>query len=98
MDFFRKLFKRKSAVSKSMDQTNASMLAVLPEQIYDKASLELQDVIAPSALKIQSKSINLGEKIARTFFIISYPRYLTDNWLSPHRHLSGVATIPKEGC
>ena len=39
------------------DGTNASILAVLPEQIYEKASMELKDVIAPSALKIESKSI-----------------------------------------
>ncbi|OGI64688.1 conjugal transfer protein TraC [Candidatus Nomurabacteria bacterium RIFCSPLOWO2_02_FULL_40_10] len=69
------------------------MLAVLPEQIYENASLELQDVIAPSALKIESKSINLGDKIARTFFIISYPRFLTDNWFSPIINLDKIFDI-----
>jgi conjugal transfer ATP-binding protein TraC len=38
--------------------------------------LELQDVIAPSALKITPREINLGDKIARTFFVMSYPRTL----------------------
>ena len=52
--------------------TKASVLAVMPEEIYESATLELQDIIAPSALKIEPKSINLGDKIARTFFIISY--------------------------
>jgi conjugal transfer ATP-binding protein TraC len=93
MDFFKKLFKKNTGGSISSDKTKASILAVLPEQIYDKASLELQDVIAPSALKIESKSINLGEKIARTFFIISYPRYLTDNWFSPIINLDKVFDI-----
>ena len=65
------------------NETQVSTLAVLPEEIYESANLELQDVIAPSALKIEPKSLNLGEKIARTFFIISYPRFLTDNWFSP---------------
>ena len=46
---------------------NASVLSVLPEEIYESAKLELQDIVAPSALKIESKSINLGDKIARTF-------------------------------
>ncbi|HEY4494093.1 MAG TPA: DUF87 domain-containing protein [Candidatus Paceibacterota bacterium] len=71
----------------------ASTLAVLPEEIYESASLELQDVVAPSALKIESKSINLGDKIARTFFIISYPRYLSDNWFSPIINLDKVFDI-----
>ncbi|MBP6883798.1 MAG: DUF87 domain-containing protein [Candidatus Pacebacteria bacterium] len=72
---------------------NTSVLAVLPEQIYESANLELQDIVAPSALKIDSKSINLGEKIARTFFIISYPRYLTDNWFSPIINLDKVFDV-----
>jgi type IV secretory pathway VirB4 component len=70
-----------------------SILPVLPEEIYESATLELQDVIAPSALKIESKSINLGDKIARTFFIISYPRFLTDNWFSPIINLDKVFDI-----
>ncbi len=75
------------------DTVNASTLAILPEEIYESANLELQDVIAPSALKIDSKSINLGDKIARTFFIISYPRFLTDNWFSPVINLDKVFDI-----
>ena len=97
MGIFQKLFGKKNngsdgGVPRSPD-TQASILAVLPEQIYENASLELQDVIAPSALKIESKSINLGDKIARTFFIISYPRFLTDNWFSPIINLDKIFDI-----
>ncbi|MFA6300926.1 MAG: DUF87 domain-containing protein [Candidatus Paceibacterota bacterium] len=91
MDFLKKLFGNKKIGIKIEPQ--ASVLAVLPEEIYESANLELQDVIAPSALKIESKSINLGNKIARTFFIISYPRYLTDNWFSPIINLDKVFDI-----
>ena len=91
MDFFNKLFGKQNT-SKETD-IRASTLAVLPEEIYESATLELQDIIAPSALKIEPKSINLGEKIARTFFIISYPRYLTDNWFSPIINLDKVFDI-----
>ena len=73
--------------------TNASVLPVLPEEIYESATLELQDVIAPSALKIEPKSINLGDKIARTFFIISYPRFLSDNWFSPIINLDKIFDV-----
>ncbi len=90
MDFFKKLFKKQKPAEGT---TKVSTLAVLPEQIYQSANLELQDVIAPSALKIEPKSINLGEKIARTFFIISYPRFLTDNWFSPVINLDKVFDI-----
>ncbi len=74
-------------------KTSASVLPVLPEEIYQSAKLELQDIIAPSALKIESKSINLGNKIARTFFIISYPRFLSDNWFSPIINLDKVFDV-----
>jgi len=84
------LGKNKIDVSKDV---NASVLAVLPEEIYESAKLELQDIIAPSALKIESKSINLGDKIARTFFIISYPRFLSDNWFSPIINLDKVFDV-----
>jgi len=56
---------------------------ILPQEIYDAGVLELKDIIAPSALKITPKETKLGEKTARTFFVISYPKFLSDNWFSP---------------
>jgi len=55
----------------------------LPHQVEDTGSLDLKDVIAPSALKITPRELNLGEKLSRTFFVISYPSTLPDNWFSP---------------
>lgn len=69
------------------------VLPVSPEEIYESAKLELQDIIAPSALKIDTKSLNLGEKIARTFFIMSYPRFISDNWFSPIINLDKVFDV-----
>ena len=89
MSFLDKLLGKK----KSEGEAEATTLAVLPEDIYRAGTLELQDVIAPSALKVEPKAINLGEKIARTFFIISYPRFLTDNWFSPIINLDKVFDI-----
>ena len=69
------------------------MASILPEQIYKEGVLELQDVIAPSALKITPREINLGDKIARTFFVMSYPRVLTDSWFSPVINLDRILDI-----
>ncbi len=91
LDNIKNLFGKKGMSAGG--QARASTLAILPEEIYESANLELEDVIAPSALKIEPKSINLGEKIARTFFIISYPRFLTDNWFSPIINLDKVFDI-----
>jgi len=49
----------------------------------DEALLTLEDVIAPAGIKISSRSINISGTFARTFFAVSYPRYLNDGWLEP---------------
>src|SRR3989344_4161424 len=91
MSILEKIFK-KAGIGTS-GEVRASTLAISPEEIYESAKLELEDVIAPSALKIEAKSIKLGDKIARTFFIISYPKFLTDNWFSPVINLDKIFDI-----
>jgi type IV secretory pathway VirB4 component len=63
------------------------------EQIYSKASQELKDLIAPAGLKIESQSINLSGKTAKSFFVISYPRYLDDSWLAPLINLDKIFNV-----
>ena len=69
------------------------ILPVLPQEIYQSGVLDLQDVIAPHALKISSHELDLGEKIARTFFVISYPRFLTTGWFAPIINMDKVLDI-----
>lgn len=45
--------------------------------------MALADVIAPSAIGINPRSINISGKLSRIFFAVSYPRYLNDGWLEP---------------
>ncbi len=71
----------------------SEVLPVLPEEIYRAGVLDLQDVIAPHALKINSKELDLGEKISRTFFVISYPRFLTTGWFAPIINMDKVLDI-----
>lgn len=66
---------------------------VLPQEIYEAGVLELRDIIAPSAFKVNPKEINLGEKLIRTFFIISYPRYLSESWFAPIINLDKVFNV-----
>ncbi len=72
---------------------STEVLPILPQDIYKEGVLELQDIIAPSALKITPRELNLGDKIARTFFVISYPRYLSDSWFAPIINLDKVFDI-----
>ena len=90
LDFFQKKKEPTGAIA-SVDTFDIE--PVLPQEMYEASSLELKDVIAPSALRITPREMNLGEKIARTFFVISYPRYLSDNWFSPLINLDKVFDV-----
>ena len=85
MSIFSKLFSKKDK--------EQPLVSLLPQDIYQEGVLELKDIIAPSALKIGPKELNLGEKLARTFFVISYPRFLTDSWFAPIINLDKVFNI-----
>jgi type IV secretory pathway VirB4 component len=78
---------------KKKKENEPSLTSFLPQEIYESGVLELQDIIAPSALKVTPNQINLGEKIARTFFVISYPRFLTESWFAPIINLDKVFNI-----
>ncbi len=78
---------------KKSDEEGPNILPVLPEEIYQTGVLDLQDVIAPHALKVSSRELDLGEKIARTFFVISYPRFLTTGWFAPIINMDKVLDI-----
>ena len=69
------------------------ILPVFPQEILETGLLELQDVIAPSALEINSNHIKLGEKLSRTLFVFSYPRYLSTNWFGGVINLDKVFDI-----
>ena len=79
--------------SKLFNKKEEPVVSVLPEQIYQAGVLELKDIIAPSALKISPKDINLGEKIGRTLFVISYPRFVDDSWFAPIINLDKVFNV-----
>ncbi|MDE1967094.1 MAG: DUF87 domain-containing protein [Patescibacteria group bacterium] len=72
---------------------DAPVVSILPQEIYQAGVLELRDVIAPSALKISPKDINLGEKVGRTLFVISYPRFLDESWFAPIINLDKVFNV-----
>lgn len=69
------------------------IIPVIPQEIYETGVLELQDIIAPSALQVNSNHIKIGEKVARTMFVISYPRFLGMGWFSPIINLDKIFDI-----
>lgn len=75
------------------EESDLSVAGAMPDEIYESGALELEDIIAPSALKITPGELNLGEKVSRSFFVISYPQYLPDSWFAPVVNLDRVFDI-----
>ncbi|UZE93382.1 MAG: hypothetical protein IB617_00940 [Candidatus Nealsonbacteria bacterium] len=56
----------------------------LPKQIFEATTIGIKDIIAPSALtSLKPDYLKLGKRLAKSFFIFSYPRYITTGWFSP---------------
>ncbi len=53
----------------------------------------IQNIIAPAALEINPTYLRLGEKLAKTIFIFSYPRYLATGWFSSLINLPELTDI-----
>ena len=66
---------------------------ILPTDIYEATNLDMKDILAPAAIKITPKEIFVGEKILRTLFVISYPRFLSQDWFTPVINLDKVYDI-----
>lgn len=70
-----------------------NIVPVLPHEIYEAAKLELKDIIAPPAIEVDTKELKIGNKIVRTYFAMSYPRFLVDGWLAPVINLDKIFDI-----
>ncbi len=55
----------------------------IPEEFFQKEPLRIADIVAPSFIEVKQNYIKIGEQFAKSYFIFSYPRYLSTGWLSP---------------
>jgi len=56
---------------------------LVSEKVYQEGIAKLNDLLAPAAIKVAPRYIRVGETLAQTLFVITYPRYLHSNWFSP---------------
>jgi conjugal transfer ATP-binding protein TraC len=55
----------------------------IPEKIFEVEPIRATDIIAPSSVEVKPAYLKLGGKFVQSYFIFSYPRYLTTGWFSP---------------
>lgn len=67
--------------------------SVLPKDIEAASAMTLEDVIAPSAVGITPRELNVSGTLIRSYFAISFPRYLNEGWLEPVLNLERVFDV-----
>ncbi|KPJ73711.1 conjugal transfer protein TraC [Parcubacteria bacterium DG_74_1] len=55
----------------------------IPEKVFETTEIGIKDIIAPSSIVLSSDHLKLGNRLTKSFFIFSYPRYLSTAWFSP---------------
>lgn len=53
------------------------------EKLYQEGLTTIRDFIAPPAIKLTPNTMQIGEVLSRTYFVVAYPRFLSTNWFSP---------------
>ncbi len=62
-------------------------------QTYKPGAEDIPNVIAPAGLEVSSNYLKLGDYFAKTFFVFTYPRYVSTGWFSPIINLAEMMDI-----
>src|SRR5579862_3868952 len=54
---------------------------------------EIRQIIAPAGAQVFPNYLKIGDKLAKTFFVYSYPRYLATGWFEPLINLPNLFDI-----
>ncbi len=60
---------------------------------YTPGVEDIPNVIAPAGLEASASYLKIGDYLAKTFFIFTYPRYVTSGWFSPIINLAEMMDI-----
>ena len=85
--------KRPGEPALSAEPTSQAKQTIAEAQIYRRGVVTLRDIIAPTALAVESSFIRLNDKFARTIFITEYPRYISVGWFAPIINFSATMDI-----
>ncbi len=69
-------------------QMKEELVTLEEERVYREGTVAIRDLIAPSAFKVDTTFIQLGDVFLRTIFVITYPRYISVGWSTPILNLN----------
>jgi len=64
------------------------LISIEEERVYREGTVSIRDLVAPSAMRVESSYIQLGDIFLRTIYVITYPRYISVGWNSPILNLN----------
>jgi type IV secretory pathway VirB4 component len=62
-------------------------------QDNEKTAKEIKQIIAPAGVQVFPSNLKIGDKLAKTFFVFSYPRYLATGWFEPLINLPSLFDV-----
>jgi type IV secretory pathway VirB4 component len=65
----------------NLDQSQGTEKELTIEK--EERVLDINDILAPPAIGVFQNYLKVGEKIAKTFFILTFPQTVSTGWLSP---------------
>ena len=71
---------RQKAIEKKNKEAEKILQA---EKVYSSGLATVKDILSPATLKVESGFVKVGDRFARTYFVIAYPRYLQTGWFTP---------------
>ncbi len=74
-------------------KSEEDLITLGEEKIYREGVINIKDLISPSAFRVESSFVQLGDLYCRTLFIMSYPRYISVGWSSPIINMSKAMDV-----
>lgn len=75
------------------EDIQSDLITLEEERIYREGTVAIRDLIAPSAMRVDSTYLQLGDTFVRTLFVVTYPRYISVGWSSPILNLNMTMDI-----
>lgn len=63
--------------------TGADISTIKAEQMYRKGVTSILDLVAPAAMAVYPRFVDLGNKYVSTMFVVAYPRHISVGWFAP---------------
>ncbi len=70
-------------VKKTKEKSQKQQKVLEREKTYRRGITSVLDIVAPQAFEVKPDHVRLGSVVARTLFVMGYPRYIGVGWFAP---------------